>query len=880
MPLADVHLEFLGDSPWWVAIGATAGVALLVYAFMQWRYQRLPPPPSAGPVRSPTSAPVDLIKPASSARTVIAAVVGALVLLITFALAYAARSTDAHPLAVDTPRTAATFAWLALALGMTVVLFYRGVYAALRPWQRASLVTLRLAGMAALLLLLFRPVLAVVNRAEATKPTLAVVVDASASMGYTDAANQPTRFRQAAIAVEQLLAPRLADAYRLRVFAYDGGTAAPLAAPAALEAITPTGDVTDLGAAVAGALSSPAAGDSASPAAAVLLSDGIHNGPASIEAELKSFTAAVPVHTVRVGSSDLEPSAVPDIAVVSIDGPATAVVNNVVTLTAAIRSTALSDRTVRVSLFEKPPTGAVSAAAKPLDEQRLVLHSGALPQTVQLKFTPDKVGRATVRVQVPVDPAERSDANNQQDASILVTDPKLTVLYVEGRVRPEVGPLRRALEQDPNLAAMSLVQTTAGRFELGGVRPGDDLKGLPTTLAQWKRFKVIVLGDLDASFLSPQQQKDLEQAVRDGAGLVMLGGRNSFAPGGWGKTTLAALLPVSLDPVTPDQLNAPFVPRLTAVGALHPVFRTIAPYFLPADGAATQPAGAATLPELSGCVALGAAKAGASVLAVHPTEKVRGEPAIVLAVQQYGRGRTAAFAADTTWRWSLFLRAMQKESPYFRFWGQLVRWLASQEDLEKKTGASVTAMLAKERFEGGDTVPLRAAVTDPQGQATNFAKAWADVTGPDGKTDRVAMGVRGDTGDGGGGGSGGGGMGMYEASHKPLMAGTYKVTFGATKDGADLGKDETTFTVLAAAGERDQLAAQPRTLETISRATGGTGVDLPAADALVDRLLAAAPRPPAAAATAVPLYHPRGLFLAFVACLTTEWLLRRRWQLQ
>ena len=53
-------------------------------------------------------------------------------------------------------------------------------------------------------------------------------------------------------------------------------------------------------------------------------------------------------------------------------------------------------------------------------------------------------------------------------------------------------------------------------------------------------------------------------------------------------------------------------------------------------------------------------------------------------------------AADTTFRWNLSMRALGKESPYNRFWGQMIRWLASQENMEKKTGASVTAMLAKE----------------------------------------------------------------------------------------------------------------------------------------------------------------------------------------
>ena len=381
-------------------------------------------------------------------------VTGVLVIAGTAALGGLIHTTSKQA-SGDTSQTTMLVGFLILSLIAAVVLFYGGSH--LRGGRRWTLMLLRIAGMAALLLLLFRPVLAIIQGADEAKPVLAVVVDASASMSYNDAANQPNRYRQAAIAVENTLAPRLEKAYRLSVFAYDTKHTAPLEQPgrpgqdcsrrrnhgpgARLwpTAITSAGN----GGGAAGG-----GGEGAGKiAGAVLFSDGIHNGPIAVEAEHNTLAVGVPVHTVRVGSSDLEPSAVPDIAVVSVEGPQTAVVNNQVTLTASIKSTAMSDRTVRVSLSEKPSG---SGETRQYDEQRLVLHSGTMPQTVQLKFTPDKVVRATVRVQIPVEPGERSDVRNQQDFSLLVTDPKLSVLYVEERVRPEVESASTGgLEQDP-----------------------------------------------------------------------------------------------------------------------------------------------------------------------------------------------------------------------------------------------------------------------------------------------------------------------------------------------------------------------------------------------------------------------------------------------
>ena len=593
------------------------------------------------------------------------------------------------------------------------------------------------------------------------KPRLSIIVDASGSMSYSDAPNQPNRYRQAAIAVQNTLVPRLEKNFDIQVFAYDGKHSAALKGSDELDQVPPNGDATDLGAAIA-------LGSNNAAQQAILFSDGIHNGPVTVAAELSTVT--IPVNTVRVGSSEVEPSSVPDIAVISVEGPQTSTVNNQVTLTASIKSTGAKRSHDQGDAGQSG--GCWRGSRARWMNSGWFWRSGPTPQTVQLKFTPDKVGRVVVRVAVPVDPDERSDVNNQQDFALLVTDPKLSVLYVEGRVRPEVGPLRRTLEQDPNVNAVSMVQTQAGKFDLRGAKEGDDLKGLPTTLAQWKRFKVIILGDLDASFLNSRQQKDLEQVVREGAGLLMIGGQNSFAPGGWDKTTLATLLPVSLAPVQPPQINTKFVPQLTAAGTVHPIFRNITSYFLNPEGK-TQPQ---QMPDLSGCVALAGAKPGAVVLAVHPTEKIAGAPAIVLAVQQYGQGRTAAFAADTTWHLESFPAAGLEKIAVQPVLAQMVRWLARRsEDLGRKIRAQRDGDAGEGtlRYEAGE--PLRDVAGGGDGYAGAgdelcFGRGAHDVTGPDGKTGACAAG-RTDAEEGAW-------IGMYEAVHQPKMSGAHKVVFG------------------------------------------------------------------------------------------------------
>ena len=106
-------------------------------------------------------------------------------------------------------------------------------------------------------MLLFQPVLGFIQNPD-SKPKLAIVVDASGSMSYSDAPNQPNRYRQAAIAVQNTLIPRLEKAFAVKVIAYDGKHAGPLASADDLDNVPPNGEVTDLGAAISLATSADA----------------------------------------------------------------------------------------------------------------------------------------------------------------------------------------------------------------------------------------------------------------------------------------------------------------------------------------------------------------------------------------------------------------------------------------------------------------------------------------------------------------------------------------------------------------------------------------------------------------------------------------------
>ena len=128
---------------------------------------------------------------------------------------------------------------------------------------------------------------------------------------------------------------------------------------------------------------------------------------------------------------------------------------------------------------------------------------------------------------------------------------------------------------------------------------------------------------------------------------------------------------------------------------------------------------------------MGAAKPIATVLGVHPTERSSGTGRAmpVVATMNAANGRTMIVTADTTHRWDLPNRALGRDNPYVRFWGQAVRWLASEE-VKRDDKPGVTAYTDKGEYSPTDEVRLLALVRDQQGQATGEASVTVQIMSP------------------------------------------------------------------------------------------------------------------------------------------------------
>jgi len=731
----------------------------------------------------------------------------------------------------------------------------------------AVLFGLRMLIVAGLVVFLGRPALSIQTQ-RTEKPTLAFLIDTSASMGARDGESTSTRLDWVRQSLRPRFLNRLEEDFNLAWFAFSG--AARQVHRIDLPDLKPDGETTNLAMAVAAAKAAAPASDLA---AAVMISDGIDNSggrdPAAVIAD-----EAVPVHTVSVGAlSDSRQTR--DIAVTDVETPRYATVHNVCEIRVHLQSTGIYGPTDLI----------LKRGGKELAAERLELKPGRKTHVQTLRFTPDKLGRYDFEVTIPPAPEERIDQNNSYQFSIIVSDPKIRVLYIEGALRWEYKFIKRTLDMDPNIELLARVQTRKDVFLKQEGAAGKQSELFPTTIDELRTFDVIILGDIDSTFFSRQQLDLIEQAVKEGAGLLMIGGEASFGPGGYATTPIADLLPVKLGGRGDKQFKQPFLLQLTDEGMAHPIFRGTLDFFQNR----TEREGV-VMPRLAGSTEVLGRKPAATVLAVNPDKTGQdGQPLIIVAVQQYGTGRTMALTADTTWQWYFLPKGIGQETPYVKFWGQAIRWLANEEVKEREQKPGITFFTDKRTYSPAEEVRLFGRARGEGGLATNTAAINAVVTAPSGTTTALAVSYVPGT------------AGEYEARFEPPEPGLYSVVAKATLDNKPLGEPvKLDFRVGSPNLEFDRLDVDEDLLKRIAARTGGKYYSLIRLDDLVNNLQAVEHSkrgrrevslwdyivmPVVNLTSGVPVLHtilaslapdPQGIFLAFLLLVAVEWTIRKR----
>jgi uncharacterized membrane protein len=725
--------------------------------------------------------------------------------------------------------------------------------------RRAVLVLLRLAVIALVLLAMLRPA-RLVPRIDKRPDVLPILVDRSRSMLTDDLENGKTRWQGA----EELLAAarpvldEVRDDLQVKLYGFDADAhLQPIEPDGELKfADPPSGNETSIGTSLDEALR-PEAGRRL--AGVFLITDGAQRtlaGNALLpEIPVKRWLAdrGFPLFTVPLGKERAAGQA-RDVELRNLATSEPVFVKNPLTIEGTAVVEGFDNQPIEVQLLVESAPG--SGKMEPVETVRLSGKRGAtagdLGERLQMTYVPTVPGEYRVALRAPVQPGELKTTNNEITTFVTVLAEGLSVLYVEGTARVEQTFVRRSLDASPDIRVDYL--------ELNAQRP----EARPVDLA--KRFQpgaydVYLLGDVDATAFSTEDLTALATAVRNGAGLVMLGGLHSFGAGGYGTTPLAELLPIQIDRLERQNFGEAVRTDMHWPGPLKmaptKVGRTL-PLMQLASGDAANDAAWQALPPLEGANRFAGLKEGALVLAASAGTDA---PQPLIVARDFNRGRVTALAVDSTWRW----RMRGFDAAHRRFWRRLILWSAHKED---QSGENVWIRLTQRTFSPGAKVEFTLGAQTPEGAPIADAVFAPTVTGPDGVKSRASVRRRGDDW-----------WGEFTLPGGP--AGDYLLE--VTADDAakkPLGRAQARLHVFGQDLELDNPNAYPGALKSLAEMTDGGRAITPAEFADVVRELRARSIEKRAETPELESLWDRWEFLAlFVALLVAEWFLRKRWGL-
>jgi hypothetical protein len=462
-------------------------------------------------------------------------------------------------------------------------------------------------------------------------------------------------------------------------------------------------------------------------------------------------------------------------------------------------------------------------------------------------WKPRSTGDFTLTLEVPKYGDETLTDNNRMTAPISIREEKLRVLVIESYPRWEYRYLRNALSRDPGVD-VSCLFFHPGLSKVGGGNK-DYIKQFPSGLDELSRYDVVFLGDVGTGDgqLTTEQCRLIKGLVEfQASGLV-------FMPGMEGRqfslleTELGDLCPVVLDGAQPGGWGSrtPNHFELTETGRASLLTKL----------ADTQDDSAEVweaLPGFQWYAPVLRAKAGSEVLAVHKDAVNEFGRLPLLATRTFGSGKVLFMGTDGAWRW----RKGVEDKYHYRFWGQVVRWMAYQRNMAK--GETMRLYYVPDQPRMNQTLSVHANIMDRSGEPLKGGDVSALFTAPSGKSERVHLTSVGDE------------WGVFTGRFTPSEPGKHDVTLACKQTGATL---ETSFFVQGTAAERLGRPARLEVLEEIARVTRGKVIEPDKLDEVV-RSLAELPDPPPAVRRVQLWCHPV-LGAAVVVLLGVFWVGRK-----
>ena len=675
---------------------------------------------------------------------------------------------------MNTTRTL-TFLWTPWSAFLSVILVLITAGLCFAAWRRSGyrasmglLEVLRFALVVLAALMLNQPEFVEEFRPE-EKPSIAVLWDASPSMETRDAVSaDPTAAAAASRreAIAALIDPSfwspLAERVNVVIQPFSG-----------TEALSGTDLYEPL---------AEAPGKFKNLVGVVLVSDGDWNeGLPPVQAATRLRLRGVPVLAVPVG----QPTRLPDVELLSLDAPTFGVAGKSVRIPFTLESSLPRDYVATAVL--RTSEG---------DEVSKDVRIAAMGRTHDwITWKPEAIGDVTLTLEVSRHSDETLLDNNLLAVPISIRQEKLRVLVVESLPRWEYRYLRNALSRDPGVDVSCLL-FHPGLSKAGGGST-DYIKQFPAGLDELSQYDVVFLGDvgLDDAQLTVEQCAWLKGLVEHQASGIV------FMPGWQGRqlslrdTDLDDLYPVVLDELKPGGWGSrtPCHFALTELGRRSLLTKL-------ADLENENLEIWEGLPGFQWYAPVVRARAGCEVLAVHKDIENDYGRLPLLVTRTYGAGKVLFMGTDSAWRW----RKGVEDKYHYRFWGQVVRWMAYQRNMAKGETMRLYYSPDQPRIDG--TLTLSANVMSQSGEPLQHGDVTARITAPSGKAESIGFVSSADQ------------WGAFSARFTAREPGKHQVVLACRQTGATLNAS---FFVQGVAAERIGRPARPEVLEEIARVTRG-----------------------------------------------------------
>lgn len=423
--------------------------------------------------------------------------------------------------------------------------------------------------------------------------------------------------------------------------------------------------------------------------AILILTDGDANSGSSVLTVAgKSRALSVPVYSLITGSD----SSLPDLVLDEIFAPSFVLQEERVMISWQATNNFQSPQKSSLTLF----SNGEKVLEKPVSFMAGETISG------NLSWLPEQEGEIEFEIILQQVKGETYKTNNQKKVRTRVESKTIRALVVDSFPRWEYRFLRNALSRDPGVD-VSCILFHPGMSPSKGANYIPEFPSDEATLAP---YDVIFLGDvgLNENELSEKQCELLANLIQyQASGIIFMPGRRGNQQS-LSQTSLGEIIPVIYDLEKPRGLGTrnPATYSLTQKGREHWLTN------LRGSGEKNRDFWS-KLPGYHWSAMVEKSRPGSEVLAVHSNFVTEWGKMPLLAIRQVGAGKSLYLGSDSAWRW----RRGVEDKYHYRFWSQVVRWMAHGRYLAEKEGIKLIPTPEKPRF--GEKVFLRCIVLDQNG---------------------------------------------------------------------------------------------------------------------------------------------------------------------